>query len=62
MTKQNKRNNMKHEFNELSIKDYLKLLNEMEKAAREIGYFEEDDEFDYDFNPAEHYETISTFD
>lgn len=27
----------------------------MEKAALEVGYHEEDDEFDYDFNPAEHY-------
>lgn len=43
MPQQNKRYNMKHESNELSIKDYLKLLNEMEKAALEIGYVEEDD-------------------
>lgn len=43
MTQKNKRNNIKHEFNELSKKDYLKLISEMEKAALEIGYFEEDD-------------------
>lgn len=35
----NKRNLMSHE-DELSYKDYLRLLNEMEKAALEVGYYE----------------------
>ena len=27
----------------------------MERGAAEIGYNEEDDEFDYDFNPSDHF-------
>jgi hypothetical protein len=38
----------------------LKLLDEMEKAAHEVGYVEEDDEFDYHFNPADHYPLEAT--
>lgn len=32
------------------------MLEEMEKAALEVGYEEQDDEFDYDFDPYKHME------
>jgi hypothetical protein len=34
---------LQYEHDELTWIDYVKLLDEMEKAVKEIGYIEEDD-------------------
>lgn len=35
----------------MNWEDYVLVLDEMERSAYEVGYSEEDDEFDFDFDP-----------